>query len=179
MSSVRPMLALFSMIALSQVGQSTALAGIIHSQTAFDGRVRRNKTTSTLSVVSGLTGELVGESGGVPLYTNVALSVFQLPDFGLVNNPFLTASYNGYLSETNQTNPSIIADLYGLNRRSSGTIQTTDFFLGDFGTDASDAYSIHDSFLRFDGVGDPDNTPAGAVVSSGGLGPAQQQSLTT
>jgi len=95
------------------------------------------------------------DGGRVPVF------VFQLPNWGSLNNPFLTASFTfnvGVIDSNTNTN-NLDADLYGLGRRASNQVLVTDYYLGN-AADTTDAVRLQTSIL------DDDTTPANSVVTT-------------
>ena len=133
-------------VALS-LGQSAIGAGIIYSDAA-DGMLEARGSTptdlppsspwpqvhpSTNGNFETTVGEWFGsgpDGPGAYGLTTIVLP-FQLPDFGAVSNPFLTADL-GVMSNANTfDNNSTDIDLYGLSRVDSDpSIQTTDWYSG-------------------------------------------------
>ncbi|WP_145284451.1 hypothetical protein [Pirellulimonas nuda] len=108
-----------------------------------DGSLRSDKTTGEVSgqglgfVIN--SDELnVGQSGSNPAYDRAAVMVFQLPDLGSIENPFQTASFQGFLTQT-VTSGSVGGDLYGIARRVAPDILNSDYY-GQ--TDAPDPNAV-------------------------------------
>jgi hypothetical protein len=74
--------------------------------------------------------------------------VFKLPDLGMQENPFTTATFN-FTVKTVDNWPAMNygADLYGLDARASSTVLASDFYVGDGPDDAADAVKLQDSIL--------------------------------
>ncbi len=68
----------------------------------------------------------VGQTGSAP-YDRAAVMPFQLPDFGDVDDPFLSAHFEGFLTQT-ATQDGVTADLYGLDRRPTAEILDSDYY---------------------------------------------------
>ena len=85
------------------------------------GSLRRDKSNGAVDganlghVLNGTSME-VGKSGGGAGYDRAAVMLFELPNFGDVDNPFLSAHFEGFLTET-ATQDGLTAALYGLDRR--------------------------------------------------------------
>lgn len=97
-----------------------------------DGSLRRNKSTNAvdganLAFVTNDTNLPVGRTGGGEGFDRAAVMPFQLPNFGDVDNPFLSAHFEGYLSAT-ATEDGLTAALYGLDRRSTADILDSDYY---------------------------------------------------
>lgn len=75
--------------------------------------------------------------------------VFKLPDLGMKDNPFTSATFNFTVKMVDNV-PAINygADLYGLNARASSTVLASDFYVGDGPDDAADAVKLQDGVLR-------------------------------
>lgn len=71
---------------------------------------------------------------------------FQLPDFGAVANPFLSASFSCNISSYVNT-PTGNADLYGLGRRAGPTVLTNDYWAGTNAVDPTDATLLQNNLL--------------------------------
>ena len=71
---------------------------------------------------------------------------FQLPDFGAVTNPFLSASFSCNISSYTGT-PVGNTDLYGLGRRASATVLTNDYWAGTSAVDPTDATFLQGNLL--------------------------------
>ncbi len=86
---------------------------------------------------------------------------FQLPDFGAVANPFLSASFSCNISSYTGT-PVGNGDLYGLGRRASATVLTNDYWAGTSAVDPTDATVLQGNLLL--------SPPATGIVSSSSAG---------
>lgn len=116
---------------------------------APDGSLRYQKNTGVVSgeglgfVIN--SEELnVGQSGTVP-YDRAAVMVFQLPDLGTIEDPFQTASFQGFLTET-VTSGGIGGDLYGIDRRNTPDVLNSDYY-GRTDTPDLNAVLLQDDFL--------------------------------
>jgi hypothetical protein len=126
------------------------MAASIASET--DGSLRRNKSTgavdgASLGFVKNSVNLDVGQTGSAP-YDRAAVMPFQLPNFGDVNNPFLSAHFEGFLTET-VTDEDSTAALYGLDRRSAPDILDSDYY-GLTNNVDPDATLLQDDFLTWD-----------------------------
>lgn len=89
------------------------------------------------------------DNEGNAVQQNIAgVFVFELPDLGMQENPFTTATFN-FTVKTVDIWPAVNygADLYGLGARASSTVLASDFYAGDGPDDAADAVKLQDSIL--------------------------------
>jgi len=120
---------------------------------AADGSLRRDKSNGAVdgqdrvSVLNSTSME-VGKSGGGAGYDRAAVMPFELPNFGDVDNPFLSAHFEGFLTET-ATQDGLTAALYGLDRRSTAAIFDSDYFGLTDNVDPN-ATLLQDEFLTWD-----------------------------
>lgn len=100
---------------------------------------------------------LLGSGGGSPFVERCAVYVFQLPNLGNVSNPFRSSSFAFNLEQKQGTLTD--NDLYGLGRRDTGTILTSDYYGQTATPDPSDATRLQQNILN-------NGTPLGAVRTS-------------
>ncbi|TWU28637.1 hypothetical protein [Bythopirellula polymerisocia] len=119
---------------------------------AADGSLRRDKNTNVVDganlgfVVNNASLE-VGQTGTAP-YDRAAVIPFQLPNFGEVDDPFLSAHFEGFLTQT-ATQNGVTAALYGLDRRPTAEILDSDYY-GLTGAPDPNATLLQEGFLRPD-----------------------------
>ncbi|MGB6220307.1 PKD domain-containing protein [Haloferula sp.] len=77
-----------------------------------------------------------------------AICVFELPDLGMVDDPFASSSFEFYFEDTRNmapTEPSV--DLYGLGSRAARTVLNSDYYTGVYGGDTTDAIPLQQGIL--------------------------------
>ncbi len=77
-----------------------------------------------------------------------AICVFEIPDFGMVANPFASASFQFYFNDTTNmtpTEPSV--DLYALGKRDASAVLSSDYYTGLYGGDTTDSFPLQDAIL--------------------------------
>lgn len=82
-------------------------------------------------------------------FNNVSRSpvfVFAMPDFGVIANPFTSASISFNLTSIEGT-PAGNADLYGLGKRAAPTVLTSDYWADTATPDPTDATLLQDNLL--------------------------------
>jgi len=92
-----------------------------------------------------------------------AVYVFQLPALD-ADETIVTADFEAHLLRI-ANNPGGACDLYGLGYRTGSTVQASDFYQGDFGSDTTDAWGLQDDFAVI-------TTPADSIVSTDAAGDA-------
>ncbi|MDB4438360.1 autotransporter-associated beta strand repeat-containing protein [bacterium] len=93
----------------------------------------------------------VGKSGAADGFDRAAVFVFQLPDLGVVENPFGGATLGLYLFQDTAT-ADVNGDLYGLGRRFTPDVLLDDYFGREAGPDTTDATLIQDDYLTAGGA---------------------------
>ena len=116
---------------------------------APDGSLRRHKGTGVvdgqgLGFIVNSEELNVGQSGTAP-FDRAAVMVFQLPDLGAIDDPFQTASFQGYLTQT-VTSGGVGGDLYGIARRDAPDILNSDYY-GGTDTEDPNAVRLQDDLL--------------------------------
>ncbi len=98
------------------------LAGFVHADVIFGSTtdVELNEGNILQTSTTGPTAR-AGASGSAPAGGRNALFVFQLPDLGLVANPFTSADFGLNLATLTGT-PNYNVDLYALGTQSSSTM---------------------------------------------------------
>ncbi len=96
--------------------------------------------------VSAASGGLIVGGAGSPAMDRCAVFVFQLPDLGLDPAPFENASLKLNLSAYTSVPPANI-DLYGLGKRSTPTVLSSDYYGETGALDPSDAVLLQDTLL--------------------------------
>lgn len=89
--------------------------------------------------------------------------VFQLPEWGNIANPFVTADFTAYIKSQRNTFSGTV-DLYGLTARSTSAPAASDFFVG--GNDVTGATKLMDTFQADTGT----NPADGAARSTNAAG---------
>ncbi len=101
----------------------------------------------------------LGARGSSPWVERCTVYVFQLPNLGMVANPFTEASFTfNYVEKTGTLRGN---DLYGLGRRTAPTVLTTDFYSQSPTADPTDATRLQQTILS-------NSTPTGPVSTSAG-----------
>lgn len=103
----------------------------------------------------------VGARGTTPYVERCTVYVFQLPNLGAVANPFTSASFSYNFISKNTTIRG--HDLYGLGRRASPTVLTSDFYSQTATADPSDATRLQQTIMN-------NTTPVGLVSTTAGGG---------
>lgn len=117
-----------------------------------DGSLRQHKSSGAVSgeglgFVINAEELNVGQSGNsADPFDRAAVMVFQLPDLGDIDDPFQTASFQGYLTQNTVTSGSIGGDLYGLARRDAPEILNSDYY-GRTDVPDPNAVLLQDDFL--------------------------------
>jgi hypothetical protein len=101
----------------------------------------------------------LGARGSSPWVERCTVYVFQLPNLGVVTNPFTEASFSFNFIEKTGTLRGY--DLYGLGRRSSPTVQVRDFYSQTSSADPTDATRLQQTIIN-------NNTPVGLVRTTSG-----------
>ena len=101
----------------------------------------------------------LGARGSSPWVERCTVYVFQLPNLGMVANPYTEASFSfNYVEKTGTLRGN---DLYGLGRRTAPTVLTTDFYSQSSTADSTDATRLQETILS-------NSTPIGPVSTSAG-----------
>ncbi len=115
----------------------------------------------------------VGRQGPQGRFHQAMVIPFQLPDFGAVADPFLTATFSVRLSGQ-VNNPSGSIDLYGLDARATSAVLPTsagsnpgDFFMGGFDGAPSQDPSPTVTLLQAEFIDDPSATGIHSTDSDG------------
>ena len=103
-------------------------------------------TNPPIAIADLTTTTLIAGTAGTAGKERCPVMPFQLPDFGAVNNPFLSASFSCNISSYTGT-PVGNADLYGLGRRASATVLTNDYWAGTSAVDPTDATFLQGNLL--------------------------------
>ncbi len=77
-----------------------------------------------------------------------AVCVFEIPDLGMVTDPFTSASFQFHFDDTKNmtpTEPSV--DLYALGKRTASTVLSSDYYTGAYGGDTTDATPFQSAIL--------------------------------
>lgn len=142
-----------SSLALAALASSTLSAETILTEfTDLSLRLNRadNVTVSFPGGANNGIGEAnlnVGRSGGGEGFDRAAIVMFQLPDLGMIADPFGTASFSGYVNQRTVTN-TVGGDLYGLPRRATSDVLLSDYFGRNPGPDpAAGVVLLQDNFL--------------------------------
>ena len=105
-----------------------------------------------------------GRSGGNGGFDRSSVFVFKLPDLGLTEDPFLTATLDFEVFDVSTTPPGV--DLYGLGKRSSPNVLVGDYHGNTALADTSDATLIQSNILtEVSGIG-AQSSNASAALSS-------------
>lgn len=104
----------------------------VAAASAADGSLRFDKSNNAvngagLGFVVNDASLPVGQTGAGAGFDRAAVIPFQLPQFGDVNDPFLWAYFEGFLTQT-VTGEGLTADLYGIDRRSTADILNSDYY---------------------------------------------------
>jgi hypothetical protein len=102
----------------------------------------------------------VGARGSSPWVERCTVYVFQLPDLGAVANPFTAATFT-FNAVTKGGSSLRGHDLYGLGRRASSTVLTTDFYSQTSMPDPTDATRLQQTIMN-------NSTPLGLVTTTAG-----------
>lgn len=121
-------------------GASIASADVLQGLRA-DGNVQEDGTIFSLTAAVLYQG---GSGVGNPLDRN-SVFVFQLPDFGAKETPFTNAKLEFTLESITNQPPG--ADLYGLGRRVSSTVVSSDYYGETSATDSTDAVRLQTNIL--------------------------------
>ncbi|MGJ8649405.1 MAG: sulfatase-like hydrolase/transferase [Opitutaceae bacterium] len=137
---------------------SQAVAGTITASTtdaqilSADAGDQGGTYTTQVAVTEMRAGRATNGNG-----RNVTVVIpFQLPDLGLVADPFVTSSLTINLNSSDAT---YSADLYGLDARAAATVLDADFYMGIADDPSLDATKLQDSILT-------SSTSVGPVASS-------------
>lgn len=87
-----------------------------------------------------------GRSGAGGGFSRATVFVFQLPDLGPVDNPFLSATLSFNVESVSASPPGV--DLYGLGSRSAPTVLATDYYGENGIPDPTDADLIQNNILN-------------------------------
>ncbi|MFC7335955.1 LamG-like jellyroll fold domain-containing protein [Haloferula chungangensis] len=128
------------------------VGGVLVSQAA-DAAIRDTAGPSEQSAST----TVLGSGGSSPFVDRNTVYVFQLPDLGLVSDPFTNASFAFNYISKDGTVPNV--DLYGLGRRDDATVLASDYYGQTSTADPSDATRLQTSILT-------NATPLGAVSTS-------------
>ncbi|MDF7823488.1 BNR repeat-containing protein [Pontiellaceae bacterium B12227] len=132
------------------------VAGTLYSDGA-DCSIKENLVIEKLTDAS----VDLGARGASPWVERCTVYVFPLPDLGAVSNPFTEASFSfNYEGKSGTLRGN---DLYGLGRRASSAVLTSDFYSQTATPDPTDATRLQESILI-------DSTPFGLVGTSMGGG---------
>lgn len=101
----------------------------------------------------------VGARGSSPWVERCTVYVFQLPDLGAGANPFQYAELS--FNMVSKSDDLRGYDLYGLGRRSSSAVQTSDFYSQTSTADSTDATRLQQTIVN-------NNTPVGLVSTTSG-----------
>ncbi|MGJ8639843.1 MAG: sulfatase-like hydrolase/transferase [Opitutaceae bacterium] len=148
------LITLFSYVALLSCMSSQAVAATISAPTT-DAQVVA--TTAGDDVGNFAQNAVTEMRAGRGSNRNLAVVIpFQLPDLGMVVDPFVSSSLTFNLNSSDAT---YSADLYGLDARVDSTVLVSDFYMSLADDDASDATKLQDSILTA-------STSVGAVTST-------------
>lgn len=117
-------------------------------------------------VVVNLGSDLLvpGRSGAAGGFNRASVFVFEIPDFGAIDDPFTEASFRFNVETVSSAPPGV--DLYGLGRRSSPEVVEGDYYGESATLDSSDATLIQRNLLNAGtGTGVKESSASAAFVS--------------
>lgn len=118
------------------VGLPGTIYGLSNDANARDDLTVENPAATTT---------LMGASGSDPWVDRCTVSVFRLPEFGAVNNPFISASFTfNYVSKSGTLKNN---DLYGLGRRASPEVLGADYHGRTTAVDTTNATALQPAIL--------------------------------
>ncbi|QTN30773.1 hypothetical protein HZ994_11475 [Akkermansiaceae bacterium] len=148
----------------NQVGDSTITItvsdGVLTSSTTFSLSVFRAlfseqsdaEVQFTLSTppyaIQGLSNInlFIGTAGGTVGKERCPVFPFQLPNLGIINNPFTAAAFTINF-ESKDSNPVGNVSVYGLGRRDAGTVSFDDYWTATSDTDSTDATLLQTNLI--------------------------------
>ncbi len=132
----------------TEVGRPATIYGLSNDANARDDLTVENVAATTT---------LMGASGSDPWVDRCTMYVFQLPDLGAVNNPFISAAFIfNYAAKSGTLKNN---DLYGLGRRASPAVLGTDYYGRTTAIDTTNATALQPSVLV-------DSTATGPLTTS-------------
>ncbi|VGO16669.1 hypothetical protein PDESU_05260 [Pontiella desulfatans] len=134
------------------VAEISMISGALYGETA-DASIKEDGT-----VINGTTSSLVGTGGSDPWVDRATVFVFQLPDLGNAEDPFVNAAFSFDYFDKDGTLRN--TDLYGLGARGDSSVLGTDYYGQTNALDATDATLIQASVLT-------DSTAFGTITADG------------
>ena len=153
-------IAMTTMVLLGHLLAGQALAATILGD-ANDCEVQWTLSSPPIAIADLTTTTLLAGTAGTAGKERCPVIPFQLPDFGAVGNPFLSASFSCNIASYVNT-PSGNADLYGIGRRSAATVLTNDYWAGTSAVDPTEATFLQGNILLA--------PPATGIVTTSGAG---------
>ncbi|MEN8775220.1 MAG: autotransporter-associated beta strand repeat-containing protein [Akkermansiaceae bacterium] len=139
------------------LGLTAFLSTGIHAQTIYsdlaDLSLKLSLTDGTTVSANGPNeaANPVGKSGAGAGFDRAAVFVFELPDLGVIENPFGAATLGLHLFQDTVTGD-VNGDLYGLGKRFTADVLLEDYYGREAGPDPTDATLIQDNYLTAGGA---------------------------